>query len=100
MSKPSIAIYPGSFDPITLGHLDIMQRASRIFDKLIVGIGVNLEKKHLFTTEERIEQMRSMAHPDARQFYSVTVIEISYFSSETMTIFAPLKRRMEQLSGG
>lgn len=58
MSKPGIAIYPGSFDPITLGHLDIMERASHIFDKLVVGIGVNLEKKHLFTTEERMEMIR------------------------------------------
>lgn len=58
MKNPSIAIYPGSFDPITLGHLDIMERASRIFDKLIVGIGVNLEKAHLFTPEERMEQIR------------------------------------------
>ncbi len=58
MKKPSIAIYPGSFDPITLGHLDIMERASRIFDKLIIGIGVNLEKAHLFTPEERMEQIR------------------------------------------
>lgn len=58
MSKPGIAIYPGSFDPITLGHLDIMQRASHIFDKLIVGIGMNFEKSYLFTPEERMEQIR------------------------------------------
>ncbi|MDO4569902.1 MAG: pantetheine-phosphate adenylyltransferase [Planctomycetia bacterium] len=58
MSKPNIAIYPGSFDPITLGHLDIMERASRLFDKLIVGIGVNLEKTAMFTPEERMEHIR------------------------------------------
>lgn len=61
--KPSIAIYPGSFDPITLGHLDIMERASRIFDRLIVGIGINLEKQAMFTPEERMEMIRlSTAH--------------------------------------
>jgi pantetheine-phosphate adenylyltransferase len=48
-----IAVYPGSFDPITLGHLNVMERASRLFDKLIVGVGINVEKNTLFTPEER-----------------------------------------------
>ncbi len=42
-----IAVYPGSFDPITLGHLNVMERASRLFDRLIVGVGVNIEKQSL-----------------------------------------------------
>jgi pantetheine-phosphate adenylyltransferase len=55
MSNPvqNIAVYPGSFDPITLGHLNVMERASRLFDKLIVGVGINIEKNALFTHEER-----------------------------------------------
>jgi pantetheine-phosphate adenylyltransferase len=55
MSNPvqNIAVYPGSFDPITLGHLNVMERASRLFDKLIVGVGINTEKNPLFTYEER-----------------------------------------------
>ena len=48
-----IAIYPGSFDPITSGHLDIIQRSSRVFDKLIVAVVKNHSKKPLFTVEER-----------------------------------------------
>lgn len=48
-----LAVYTGSFDPVTLGHLHIIQRASKLFDKLIVGIGFNAEKKALFTSEER-----------------------------------------------
>ena len=51
--SPRIAVYPGTFDPITLGHLNVMERASRLFDRLIVGIGINLEKQTLFTAEER-----------------------------------------------
>ena len=43
--SPRIAVYPGSFDPITLGHLNVMERASRLFDRLIVGVGVNIEKQ-------------------------------------------------------
>ncbi|MDD6736449.1 MAG: pantetheine-phosphate adenylyltransferase [Clostridiales bacterium] len=48
-----IAVYPGSFDPITNGHLDIIRRASRLYDKLIVGVLNNINKKPLFTAEER-----------------------------------------------
>ncbi len=51
--SPRIAVYPGSFDPITLGHLNVMERASQLFDRLIVGVGVNVEKETLFTPEER-----------------------------------------------
>ena len=55
-----IAIYPGSFDPITLGHLNIIKRASLCFDKLIVAVMVNEEKRNsgLFTPEERVELIR------------------------------------------
>ena len=53
-----IAIYPGSFDPITSGHLNIIQRASRIFDKLIVCVMVNAGKNPMFTLEERVEFIR------------------------------------------
>lgn len=48
-------IYPGSFDPITFGHLDVIRRAAGIFDKLIVVVMVNAKKKTLFTVEERVE---------------------------------------------
>ncbi len=57
-SKAGVAVYPGSFDPITLGHLNVMERASRLFEKLIVGVGVNIEKTPLFTPEERVELIR------------------------------------------
>ena len=50
----NLAVYTGSFDPITLGHLNVIERSSRITDKLIVGIGVNAEKQGLFSPEERI----------------------------------------------
>ena len=52
------AVYTGSFDPVTLGHLNIIERASRLVDKLIVGIGVNTEKTPLFTPSERLELVR------------------------------------------
>ncbi len=56
--EPRTAVYTGSFDPITLGHLNVIQRASRLFDRLIVGIGINVQKKSLFTPDERVELVK------------------------------------------
>ena len=53
-----VAIYPGSFDPITNGHLDIITRGSKVFDKLIVGVLVNIDKVGLFSIEERVELIK------------------------------------------
>ncbi len=52
------ALYPGSFDPITNGHLDIIVRALEIFDRLVIGVGVNIDKKPSFSTEERLEMIK------------------------------------------
>jgi pantetheine-phosphate adenylyltransferase len=49
------AVYTGSFDPITLGHLNVIERSSKLVDELIVGIGTNIDKQTLFTADERIE---------------------------------------------
>lgn len=73
-----IAIYPGSFDPVTFGHLDIITRASHLFDKVIVVISTNPNKKPLFTAEKRLEQIRqSIDH--------LTNIEIDCFNGLTVT---------------
>ena len=53
-----IAIYPGSFDPVTNGHIDMIKRATRIFSKVTVAVAVNLQKKPLFTLEERIAMLK------------------------------------------
>jgi pantetheine-phosphate adenylyltransferase len=52
------AIYPGSFDPVTNGHLDIVRRASGLFDELIVAVALNMGKEAMFTLEERMEMLR------------------------------------------
>lgn len=52
-----IAVYPGSFDPLTMGHVDIINRALIIFDKIIIGVAVNSRKQGLFSTEERIDMI-------------------------------------------
>ena len=58
MSDPLIGIYPGTFDPITNGHTDIIQRAGRMLDKLVVGVAINVGKGPLFSLEERLEMVR------------------------------------------
>jgi pantetheine-phosphate adenylyltransferase len=60
MASKIIAIYPGSFDPLTNGHVDIIQRGSRLFDRIIVAILLNIEKSPLFTVPERVDIAREV----------------------------------------
>jgi pantetheine-phosphate adenylyltransferase len=59
----TIALYPGSFDPITFGHLDVMERAAKLFDKLIIAVAHNADKKPLFTAAERAAMIRESIAP-------------------------------------
>jgi pantetheine-phosphate adenylyltransferase len=59
----STAVYPGSFDPITNGHIDVIKRGARVFDKVIVSVADNPAKQALFTKEERVEMIRDCAKP-------------------------------------
>lgn len=66
------AVYPGSFDPVTNGHLDIIERAAKVFDRLVVAVATNLDKEPLFTVEERLEMLREACrHLDN--------VEVDYF---------------------
>jgi len=55
-----IAVFPGSFDPITKGHVDLVNRAIPLFDKIIVAVGVNSQKKYLFSLEQRLEMLEKV----------------------------------------
>ncbi len=57
---PKIAVFPGSFDPITIGHTDVVQRALPLFDKIYVAIGVNSQKQYLFGLEQRLEWLKAV----------------------------------------
>jgi pantetheine-phosphate adenylyltransferase len=58
--KTSVAIYPGSFDPVTNGHLDLIERGEKMFDQLIVAVLKNVEKEPLFSVPERVEMLREV----------------------------------------
>jgi len=61
-----VAVCPGMFDPITLGHLDVIRRGREIFDRLVVGVGINPEKPALFSPDERVEMIRRVVRPLSR----------------------------------
>ena len=57
---PTLAVYPGSFDPLTNGHVDIIKRGARLFDRIIVAVLINAEKQPLFSMTERVEIAREV----------------------------------------
>ncbi|MBP8128177.1 MAG: pantetheine-phosphate adenylyltransferase [Candidatus Hydrogenedentes bacterium] len=73
-----VALYPGSFDPPTRGHLDLIERAGRMFDRVIVAIAANIRKTGLFSVEERLEMLREMV----RDMPAVTVTQFDSLSVE------------------
>ncbi|MFA5034526.1 MAG: pantetheine-phosphate adenylyltransferase [Candidatus Margulisiibacteriota bacterium] len=74
-----IAVYPGSFDPITNGHLDVIERAAKLFDKVIVAIIRNPEKKSLFSLKDRLEMLKSSSfHCDNVEIDSFDGLLVDY----------------------
>jgi pantetheine-phosphate adenylyltransferase len=65
-TKPRIAVFPGTFDPITLGHADIVRRAAEMFDRVIIAMGRNTKKQSLFPLEERLAWIREIFKDDPR----------------------------------
>ena len=77
MAERRMAIYPGSFDPPTNGHLDIVERSARLFDGVVIGVGTNLAKKTFFDADERVALMREacahLTNVEVRTFDTLTV---------------------------
>jgi len=75
--SPRVAVYTGTFDPIHLGHIDVIRRGSDLFDRLIVGVGINPDKSTLFTIEERVELIRKVTsqydNVEVEQFHGLAV---------------------------
>jgi pantetheine-phosphate adenylyltransferase len=72
-----LAVFPGSFDPITNGHIDLVERATPLFDKIVVAVGINTQKKYLFPLEQRMEWLR-------RSFRHLPNVEVSSFEGLTV----------------
>src|SRR3989338_4535166 len=81
------AVYPGSFDPVTNGHIDVIERALKLFNNIIVAIGDNPGKKPLFTTKERIEMLKeSTKHLKNLEISSFSGLLIDYAKSKNSKI--------------
>ena len=74
--KIKTAVFPGSFDPITIGHVDLVRRAIPLFDKIIVAIGINSQKKYLFTLQQRIDWLEEV-------FSNDDTVSVDYFEGLT-----------------
>ncbi|MBX2907930.1 MAG: pantetheine-phosphate adenylyltransferase [Taibaiella sp.] len=61
-----ICLFPGTFDPVTMGHVDVIERAVSLFDKLIIGVGINSTKQPMFSVEQRTEWIREIFKNDSR----------------------------------
>lgn len=86
-----LAIYPGSFDPITNGHLDIVERASNLFDKVVIAVLINPKKKYLFTVDERVYLIKE----SVKKYKNV---EVDSFSG-LLTDYAKLKKANTIIKG-
>ena len=80
----NIAIYPGTFDPITYGHIDVIKKGINLFEKLIIAVSEGGNKNHLFSTEERINLVKKSLHNDMK--ISKKKIQIIKFDSLTTTL--------------
>ena len=83
-SNEHLALYAGSFDPITRGHLDVLRRARGLFDRIILGIGENPEKPALFTPQERVEMARSLIDDIVASDPHSAPVQVEHYSGLTV----------------
>ncbi|MCG3137882.1 MAG: Phosphopantetheine adenylyltransferase [Phycisphaerae bacterium] len=84
---PRMAVFPGSFDPFTYGHLDIIRRGARLFDRLVIGVGKNPDKPALFSANERVEMIR-------QETADITNVEVLPFEGLTFEFVLRLNAKV------
>ena len=82
----TLAIYPGSFDPITMGHIDVIKRALKMFDKVIVAVGNSKDKKYTFSMEERMEMVKESVKDLDVEVDSFSGLLVDYAKSKEATV--------------
>ena len=83
----SIAVYPGSFDPVTYGHIDIIERSAKVFDKLIIAVLVNSAKKPMFTTQEKVDMIRKVtSHLDNVEVMSFSGLLVDFAKQQGASV--------------
>jgi len=83
-ARQHIAFYPGSFDPPTYGHLDVIARGRRIFDRVVVGVGQNPDKESLFSAEERLDMLRALTQDIVRQAPQEAPVDVMAYDGLTV----------------
>jgi len=86
-SQRKRAVFPGQFDPITNGHLDVIRRAKNLFDELIVAVGVNPDKREMFSLDERVDIIRELLGDDSPN------VKVEKYTGLTVDLSASIKRQ-------
>ena len=95
-----MAVYTGSFDPVTLGHLNVIERASRLVDTLIVGVGINVEKTELFTIDQRVSLVeRATQHVGNVQVEPFTGLAVNFVRQRKAKVMIRGVRPLTDIAG-
>lgn len=86
-----LAVFPGSFDPMTFGHLDVIRKGRRLFDELVVAVGHNPGKEQLFTLDERVEMARALTDELARDEPDAAAVRVDSYSGLTVDFALSVK---------
>ena len=83
-TRRHVAVYPGSFDPVTYGHLDVVERGRRLFDHVVVGVGENPEKDTLFTAKERLDMLQQLVAEMVKREPDAATVEVRAYTGLTV----------------
>lgn len=95
-----IGVYTGSFDPVTLGHMNVIDRASKLFDQLVIGVGINAEKRPLFSPEERVELLEDATeHLSNVRVETFSGLAVSFVKQCNSTVMVRGVRPLTDIAG-
>ncbi len=99
-SRSRIGVYTGSFDPVTLGHMNVIERAANLFDELVIGVGVNADKKPLFSPEERVRLLEDVTdHLDNVRIETFSGLAVSFVKECNSNVMVRGVRPLTDIAG-